>query len=142
MNSEKITLPNNQTILDAIKELHSGISELHAEMNARFEQVDGRFVQVDGRFEQVDGRFEQIDKRFEQVDRRFVQIDGRFEQIDIRDQEMRLLMMSFDVQLDRLEATISEVRGITLNTRADVKVLRAEVHTWSKDISDLQLKVA
>lgn len=114
MNSEKDTLPNNQTILDAIK-------ELHAEMNERFEQVD---------------------KRFEQSDRRFESVDKRFDRIDIRNEEMRLLMMSFDVQLDRLEATVSEVRSITLNTRADVKVLRAEVHTWAKDISDLQLKVA
>ena len=33
MNSEKDTLPNNQTILDAL-------NELRAEMNARFEQLD------------------------------------------------------------------------------------------------------
>ena len=33
MNSEKDTLPNNQTILDAL-------NELRAEMSARFEQLD------------------------------------------------------------------------------------------------------
>ena len=93
MNSEQDTLPNLQTVLDAV-------NNLHQEMNARFNEHDGRFEQ------------------------------------------MRLEMMSFDARLDRLQATAHENLNIAYNLRADVKILREEILSWSKDITDLQLKAA
>lgn len=110
MNSEPETLPNNQTLLDAIKSLHQ-------EMNAKFAQIDARFEQIDARFEQVDAKFTQIDNRFE---------------------EMRLQMMSFDVRIDRIEALTHEVLTVAYNARADVKVLREEVRAWAKEVVELQ----
>ena len=107
MNSEQNTLPDNQTLLEAIKNLHQ-------EMTAKFEQIDARFGQTDANFSQVDARFEQ----------------------------MRLQMMSFDVRIDRLEAASHELLNIAFNTRADVKVLREEVRAWSKDVAELQQRVA
>lgn len=121
MNSEKDTLPNNEQILLvvnnlqlAVNNIQLAISNLQVEMNTRFEQVDSRF-------EQIDSRFEQIDRRHE---------------------EMRLQMMSFDVRIDRIEALTHEVLNVAYNARADVKVLREEVHSWAKNVHDLQLKVA
>ena len=86
MNSEKETLPNNEVILGAIKELQN-------EMNVKFEDI-------------------------------------------------RLQMMSVDVRIDRIEALTHEVLNVAYNTRADVKVLREEVHAWSKSVHNLELKVA
>lgn len=51
MNSEENTLPNNQTILDAI-------NTLRADMNAKFADVDKRFQVIENRLE--DMRFEMM----------------------------------------------------------------------------------
>ena len=100
MNSEENTLPNNQTILDAI-------NTLRADMNAKFADVDKRFQVIENRLE-----------------------------------DMRLEMMSFDVRIDRLQAMSHENLNIAYGVRADVKVLREEISSWSKEILDLQLKAA
>lgn len=70
------------------------------------------------------------------------EMNARFEQFDGRLEEMRLQMMSFDVRIDRIEALTHEVLNVAYNARADVKVLREEVHGWSKEVRNLQLKVA
>ena len=114
MNSEEDTLPNNQTILEAI-------NNLRAEVNGKFDEVNKKFDEVSKRFDEVDGKFHQVDKRFE---------------------DMRLEMMSFDVRLDRLQAMAHENLNIAYGVRADVKVLREEVSAWSKEIIGLQLKIA
>ena len=47
MNSEEETLPNNEQLLKAIKEMHlemnTKFNDFRAEMNAKFAQVDERF---------------------------------------------------------------------------------------------------
>lgn len=93
MDSEEDTLPNNQVLLEAIKDLQRDIVGLRQEMNVKFEDV-------------------------------------------------RLQMMSFDVRIDRLEASSHELLNIAYNTRADVKVMREEVRAWAKDVAGLQEKVA
>ena len=99
MNSEQDTIPNNEQLFAAIKDLQQQMIE----------------------------QFNQMNKRFNDVDRRF--------------EDMPLQMLSFDVRLDRMEAASYKVLEIAINTRADVKVLREEVHAWAKDVVDLQEKV-
>ncbi len=59
------------------------------------------------------------------------EMSARFAKLESEWQTMKQMQLSFDVRLDRLEAVI-------LNVRADVKVLRAEVETWSRDVNSLQ----
>ncbi len=56
---------------------------------------------------------------------------ARFERNESEWQLIKQLQLSFDVRQDRIEA-------IALNVRADVKVLRAEVEAWSRDVYSLQ----
>ena len=111
MNSEKDTLPNNETILNAIKELRQ-------EMNSKFDANDQKIITLQN---QVTDLRNEVDARFE---------------------DMRLQMMSVDVRIDRIEALTHEVLNVAYNARADVKVLREEVHSWSKELHGLQLKIA
>jgi predicted nucleic acid-binding Zn-ribbon protein len=59
------------------------------------------------------------------------EMNTRFEKLESEWQTMKQLQLSFDVRLDRLEAVV-------INVRADVKVLRAEVEAWSRDVHSLQ----
>lgn len=59
------------------------------------------------------------------------EMNSRFERLESDLQTMKQMQLSFDVRLDRLEAVV-------INVRADVKVLRAEVEAWSKDVHSLQ----
>jgi hypothetical protein len=49
-------------------------------------------------------------------------------------------MMSFDVRIDRLTAASRESLNLAHNVRADVKVLREEVHAWVKEVAALQAR--
>lgn len=114
MNSEQDTLPNLQTILNAINNLREETSK---QINDLREDTS-----------------KQINDLRQEMTANFNRVDARFE-------DMRLQMMSFDVRIDRLEASSHELLNIAYNTRADVKVLREEVHSWSKEVSDLREKV-
>lgn len=70
----------------------------------------------------------EMNERFEKAETRLARIEGEIK-------EMKDLQLNFDVRLDRQEAML-------LNMRADVKVLRAEVESWARDVLDLQRKVA
>lgn len=93
------------------KQIVEAINAWRQEMNERFTHFEAK----------IDVRFEDMQK----------QIDARFE-------DVRLQMMSFDVRIDRVEASIHKVLDITINTRADVKVLREEVNAWANDVRQLQ----
>jgi len=60
MNSEEDTLPNNQTILDAI-------GNLRAEMNAKFDEVNRKFHHVDKRFEDMRLEMMSFDVRIDRL---------------------------------------------------------------------------
>ena len=115
MNSEKDTLPNNEAILNAILELGNKIDSVEQRLNTKIDSVEQRLNS------KIDALQQDVDSRFE---------------------EMRLQMMSFDVRIDRIEALTHEVLNVAYNARADVKVLREEVHSWSKEVRNLQLKFA
>ena len=67
---------------------------------------------------------QQINDLRQDMNERLAKIEGDL-------QIMKHLQLSFDVRFDRLEAVV-------LNVRADVKILRAEVEAWSKDVNSLQ----
>ena len=69
------------------------------------------------------------------------EMNANFNRIDVRFEDMRLQMMSFDVRIDRLEASSHELLNIDYNARADVKVLREEVRAWAKDVMNLQERI-
>lgn len=110
MNEEQ-TLPTLQTLIDVVNALRQEVAAARQETNERIEKLE---VEMKARFEQLENS-----------------VNARFEQ-------MRLEMMSFDVRLDRVEGNTHEIMNITLHTRADVKVLREEVYSWSKDVTELQ----
>jgi hypothetical protein len=105
---EKDTLINTNKLIEII--------------NAKFEHLEAK---MDVRFE---GMQKQIDTRFESMQK---QIDTRFEGV-------RLQMVSFDVRIDRVEASTHKVLEITINTRADVKVLREKINALANDVRQLQ----
>lgn len=119
MNSEKDTVPNNEAILNAVKEMQSEMNtkftDLHNEINTKIEGLQSEMN---------------------------VKIEGLQSEMNVRFEDMRLQMMSFDVRIDRIEALTHEVLNVAYNSRADVKVLREKVHGWSKEVQDLQLRVA
>ncbi len=71
MNSEPRTLPNLQTVLDAIgnlqQETNKQIADLRQEMNARFDQVNLRLDQHDNRFEQMRLEIMSFDARIDRL---------------------------------------------------------------------------
>lgn len=60
MNSEENTLPNNQTILDAI-------NTLRADMNAKFADVDKRFQVIENRLEDMRLEMMSFDVRIDRL---------------------------------------------------------------------------
>lgn len=86
----------------------------------------------------VNGLRQEMNERFNNVEARLRRIENENEEIKTDVAEMKNLQLSFDVRLDRLESMAHESLQISYGVRADVKVLRAEVSAWSKDVRDLQ----
>jgi hypothetical protein len=61
-------------------------------------------------------------------------------EMNVKFEDIRLQMMSFDVRIDRLTAASHESLNLAHNVRADVKVLREEVHAWVKEVAALQAR--
>jgi len=70
------------------------------------------------------------------------EMNERFGKIESELQTMKHLQLSFDVRLDRLQAMAQETLQIAYSVRAEVKILRRKGTSWSKDVTDLQRKVA
>lgn len=78
-----------------------------------------------------------IDTILERLDRIENRMDRTEEKNDQRFEAIRLQHLSFDVRIDRIEATCDEIASVAKNSRADVKVLREEVHAWIKEVVNL-----
>lgn len=113
MNSEQDTFPNNQQILKAILDLGNEIANLRGE--TRTEIANLRTAMRS-------------------------EIANRRHETNVKFEDMRLQMMSFDVRIDRLTAASHENLNLAHNVRADVRVLRGEVHAWVKEVAALQAK--
>ncbi len=112
------TLPNMQTILDAI-------NGLRQEMNTK---IDGLQQEMNAKFSVAEYHLNHLNQRLKVVE---------FEVGEIKNHNV-----SFDARLDRMQASAFETLQLAYSIRADITILRAEVTSWSKDVAELQLKVA
>lgn len=78
--------------------------------------------------EAINGLRQEMNQKIDDLRQEMI---ARFERNESEWQLIKQLQLSFDVRQDRIEA-------IALNVRADVKVLRAEVEAWSRDVNSLQ----
>ncbi|MCY7347278.1 MAG: hypothetical protein LH614_13775 [Pyrinomonadaceae bacterium] len=116
MNNEsgEGTLLEKNAVLDAINLLRQETNSMRQEMNGRFDKIEIRLVNVEARLTTVEA--------------------------DIA--EIKELQFSFDVRLERIEGVAHESLSIGHNLRADVKILRAEVGAWAKDVMRLETQMA
>jgi hypothetical protein len=137
MNSEKETLPNNEVILQAIKELSGKVELVEQNLNAKIDLVEQNLnAKIDLVEQNLNAKIDLVEQNLN------AKIDSLQNQMDARFEDNRLQMMSVDVRIDRIEALTHEVLNVAYNARADVKVLREEVYAWSKTVHNLELKVA
>lgn len=118
---EKDTLPNLETILNAI-------NGLRLEMNQRFDQVDGRLTNVEARLTNVEARLTNVEARLTNVETDLSQV-----------KEMQFV---FENEFDRLLALSYKALELSHENRADVRIMRREIAAWSHDVSVLERKVA
>ncbi len=78
----------------------------------------------------------------QEVNERFDKIEVRLTTLEKDVEEIKNLQFSFDVRLERIEGDVHESLSIGHNLRADVKILRAEVGAWAKDVMRLQTQIA
>lgn len=108
--------------MSAIKELGTKVDSVEQNLNSKIDSIEQNLnTRIDSLQQEMNVKFSSVDAKFE---------------------DMRLQMMSFDVRIDRIEALTHEVLNVSYNARADVKVLLEVVHAWSKEIGNLQLKLA
>lgn len=116
-NSEKDTLPNLQTVLDAVngsrQEVNEQIAGLRQEMNERFNSVEQRLANVEQRLTNVEN--------------------------DVR--EIKEMQFVFENEFDRLQASAYKSLQLSHENRADVRIMRKEIEAWSADVRNLERKV-
>lgn len=113
-DSEKDTLPNLQTVLDAINGLQQEINNLRQEMNERFNSVEQRLTNVEQRLTNVEN--------------------------DVR--EIKEMQFVFENEFDRLQASAYKSLQLSHENRADVRIMRKEIEAWSADVRNLAKQVA
>lgn len=113
-NSEKDTLPNLQTVLDAI-------NGLRLEMNEQFTGVERRLTNVEQRLTNVEQRLTNVEN-------------------DVR--EIKEMQFVFENEFDRLLALSHKSLELSHENRADVRIMRKEIEAWSADVRNLERRVA
>lgn len=111
---EKDTLPNLETVLNAINDLRS-------EMNERFDKVDERLTNVETRLTNVETRLANVETDVTKI---------------------KELQFIFENQFDRLLAQTYKSLELSHENRADVRIMRKEIASWSHDVRELERKVA
>jgi chromosome segregation ATPase len=110
----KDTLVDNRTILEAIKSLSAKVDSLQSEMNQKIDDVNKKIDAV----------------------------NTRIYNVELTVVEIKNSQFSMDVRLERVEGSVFEHLSIAHNLRADVKVLRAELMAWAKDVTQLEKQLA
>ena len=117
-NSEKDTLPNLQTVLDAIsglrQEMNEQIADLRKEMNERFSSVEQRLTSVEQRLSNVE--------------------------TDVS--EIKQMQFVFENEFDSLKALSHKSLELSQENRADVRIMRKEIEAWAGDVRDLAKQIA
>jgi hypothetical protein len=72
------------------------------------------------------------------LNKKFDDVNKRIYNVELTIVEIKNSQFSMDVRLERVEGSVFEHLSIAHNLRADVKVLRAEVMAWAKDITNLE----
>lgn len=81
---------------------------------------------------------EMVNSMQQQMNSMQQQMNSMQQQIDNKFEDARLRFMSVEVQMERLEALEHKALSLAYDARADIKVLREEVYSWSKDIMALK----
>ncbi|MGI8787378.1 MAG: hypothetical protein ACR2HG_06420 [Pyrinomonadaceae bacterium] len=116
--NEKDTLPNLETVLNAInglrQEMTDSINRLRQEMNERFDNVETRLANVEERLTNVENDVSKVKE----------------------------LQFVFENEFDRLLALSYKSLELSHENRADVRIMRKEISAWSHDVRKLERKVA
>lgn len=73
-----------------------------------------------------------------EMNERFDKVEARLTTVEMDVAAIKELQFSFDVRLERIEGMAYESLSIGHNLRADVKILRAGVGAWAKDVMRLE----
>lgn len=85
---------------------------------------------------------QEMNERFDKVEARLNSVEARLTSVETDVAGIKELQFSFDIRLERIESAAYESLSIGHNLRADVKILRAEVGAWAKDVSRLEKQLA
>ena len=117
-NLEKDTLPNLETVLNAVnsmrQEVNDSINGMRQEMNMRFDNVEARLTNVEVRLSNVEKDVEEI----------------------------KNIQFVFENEFDRLLALSYKSLESSHENRADVRIIRKEISSWSADVMKLEKKFA
>lgn len=111
---EKDTVPNLETILNAVNGLRQEIGDLRLEMNERFDKVEKRLTNVETRLANVE--------------------------TDVA--KVKELQFVFENEIDRLLSLNYQALTLAHESRADIRIMRKEIASWSNEVRDLERKVA
>ena len=117
-NDSRETLLEKNTILDAINSMRQEV--IH----------------------KIDTQRQEMNERFDKVELRLTNVEARLTNVENNVEEIKNLQFSFDIRLERIESAAYEALSIGHGLRADVKILRAEVGAWAKDVMRLEKQLA
>lgn len=117
-NSEKDTLPNLETILNAINGLRQEMNE-----------------SINGLRQEVNSRFDKIELRLTNVEQKIITIEN-----DVG--EIKNMQFVFENEFDRLLALSYKSLELSHENRADVRIMRKEISASSPDVMNLEKRFA
>lgn len=89
--------------------------------------------------EVVNAMRQQMDVMQQEMNSMRQEMNTKFGEIDKKFEDIRLQLMSVSVRLDRLESMEHKALSIAYDVRADIRALREEVHSWSKEVVALKV---
>ena len=119
-NSEKDTLPNLQTLLDAINGLRQEMNE-----------------QIAGLRQEMNERFISVEQRLTNVEQRLTNVEQRLTNVETDVSEIKQMQFVFENEFDRLQASAYKSLQLSHENRADVRIMRKEIEAWSADVRNL-----
>ena len=138
--------PDNQVLLDAIREVATGVQRLDTRMDrleTRIDQLetrmDERFGQVEARLDRVEGRLDQLETRVEPIDVRTSQMAGDFR--ELRDR-VPLLEERIDNGFRALKSDLSFAFSDTRKLTASQDRSDRTIEGLKRELASLQQRIA